>query len=516
MDEAKPARMSERRLYPHRADWVAGVSVAALAIPQSLAYAEIAGMPAHIGLLAAALPPIAAGIFASSRYLQTGPVAMTSLLTFGALQNLAVPGSYEYVQAGVVLAIIVGLVRIVLGLLKAGVLAYLMSQPVLVGFSSAAAILIVASQVELVCGATATDGPLLGRAIVALSSPGDWNSGALMIAAMAAGLVLGGKRVHRLFPGVLFAVILGIVLNNSGMACGETLDAIPSLAPGWPSLVPWASFRQLIIPGGVIAIVGFAEPAAIARTLAARDRSPWDPDREFISQGVANLVAGLCGAFPVGGSFSRSSVAKLAGAQSQFTGLISGILVLAFLPFSSLLSNLPRAVLGAIVIVATVRLIRIGALLRLTRISWGQSFVAWSTFASTLIFSPRVDLGLIVGIGLATVVHLRRETMIRLGTTIDDQTLILSPSGVLYFGSAPGLSQTLVDQLAAHQDIQRVIVDLARLGRIDYTGVMEIKAFADACAAAGLGFQLRGIPGHAQGTLTRCLGDELETMCADC
>lgn len=144
-----------------RGDLVAGVSVAAIAIPQSLAYAEIAGMPVHIGLYAAAIPPIIAAFFASSRYLQTGPVAMTGLLTFGALATLQTPGTPAYVEAGILLALIVGIVRVLLGVMNAGILAYLMSQPVLLGFSSAAAILIVASQMELVLGLPQTEGPLL-------------------------------------------------------------------------------------------------------------------------------------------------------------------------------------------------------------------------------------------------------------------------------------------------------------------------------------------------------------------
>ena len=495
-----------------RGDIVAGISVAAIAIPQSLAYAEIAGMPVHLGLYAAAIPPLIAAFFASSRYLQTGPVAMTGLLTFGALATFHVPYSADYVAMGILLALIVGIVRVLLGILDAGILAYLMSQPVLLGFSSAAAILIVASQLELVLGLKQTGGPLIGRAAAAIAlRTAEWNPTAIGIAIVAACVVVFGKKLHRLFPAILVAVVAGVIANRVLKLPVESVGTIPEGLPTLSLNLPWDSVTELIVPGIVIAVVGFAEPAAIARTLAAQDREAWDPDREFLSQGVANVASALVGAFPVGGSFFRSAVAKLAGARTRFTGLIGGVIVFAFLPFASLLEPLPRAVLGAIVIVATVRLIRLRALFAMIRVSWGQSFIAWSTFFATLVFSPRVDLGLIVGVGLATAVHLRRESRIQLETIVRDGTLEIIPAGVLYFGSAPGLSQSLVNQLAEHDNdsIERVVVDLSELGRVDYSGALELQGFLEDCLTAGLDAKLRDIPEHAMGTLSRVLGKRL-------
>ncbi len=500
---------------PKRGDVVAGISVAAIAIPQALAYAELAGMPAHLGLYAAAVPPMVAAFFASSRYLQTGPVAMTGLLTLGALSLLETPGTPEYVQAGILLAFIVGVLRVGLGLMRAGVLAYLMSQPVLLGFSSAAAILIVASQAELILGIPVSDGPLLLRAMAAATHPANWNAAAVAVSGVTAAVVVGGKRLHRLFPGVLVAVVLGIAAKHLLHLDIPVLGDVPTGMPRVSLSLPWGELPSLVLPGLVIAVVGFAEPAVIARTLAAQDRQRWNPDREFISQGVANVASALVGAFPVGGSFSRSSVARLAGAQTRYTGFVAGALVLAFLPFADFLSELPRAVLGAIVVVATVRMIKVGEMLRMIRVTWGQSFVAWATFAATLALAPRVDQGLILGIALATAVHLRRESLIRLKTLVEDGTLVVCPQGVLYFGSAPGLSQALVDELAEHndEDIRRVVVDLSQLGRVDYTGVLALMGFIHDCEAAGLEARLRGIPDHARGTLSRSFGKQLDRLC---
>ena len=188
------------------------------------------------------------------------------------------------------------------------------------------------------------------------------------------------------------------------------------------------------------------------------------------------------------------------------------MIVFGLLPFADVLRDLPKAVLGTIVVVATVRLIRVVSLVKLIRVTWGQSVVAWATFLSTLVLAPRVDLGLITGIVLATAFHLRREVQIGLKSTVTNRTLEIVPSGVLYFGSAPGLSQSLMEQLALHRDIESVVVDLSMLGRVDYTGVQELKAFADDCVSAGLRFRIRNIPDHALGTMTRYLGDELPRM----
>jgi len=346
-----------------------------------------------------------------------------------------------------------------------------------------------------------------------LLHPDRWNLVTLGISAGTAVIIVGGKRLHRLVPGVLIAVVVGILLNRWLQLPLDTLGDIPARLPALQLEIPLRTLRQLIVPGGVIALVGFAEPAAIARTMAAQDRQFWDPNREFVSQGVANIASGLCGSYPVGGSFSRSSVAKLAGAQTRFAGMFSGMIVFALLPFADVLSALPKAVLGTIVVVATVRMIKVMSLLRLVRVTWGQSVVAWGTFLSTLLLAPRIDLGLITGIVLATAIHLRRETKLGLESTVTGRTLELVPSGVLYFGSAPGLSQSLVEQLATHKDIASVVVDLGMLGRVDYTGALELKAFADDCASAGLGFRIRNIPDHALGTMTRCLGDDLPRLC---
>jgi SulP family sulfate permease len=484
-----------------RGDVIAGISVAVILIPQALAYAELAGLPAYVGLYAAALPPLAASFFASSRYLQTGPVAMTALLTYGALAPLATAGSPEWVKLAALLALVVGVARVGLGLARAGVFAYFMSQPILLGFTSAAAILIIASQLPTALGVTAEGEGLLARAWWVLVHPGEWEAAAIILAVVTVILVLGGRRVHKLFPGVLIAVVIGLAFGTLTDYAGNTVGDIPSGFLPLSLDLPWGDLPSLLVSGVVIALVGFAEPASIARMFAVQDRERWSPSRELISQGVANLASGISGGFPVGGSFSRSSIARLAGAGSRWAGAITGLTVVAFLPVAGILGPLPRAILAAIVISAVYQLIQLIQLYRIYQISRPQAMIAWVTFAATLILAPRIELGVIIGVVLGIAVHLWRELVIRVDSGSEGRTLCLTPRGVLFYASAPPLNEALLDQLAAHPDTERLVIDLQKLGRIDYTGALSLRQVVEEARLAGLEVEVVGVPAQTRKTL---------------
>ena len=393
---------------PVPADLLAGLSVAMVLVPQSMAYAELAGLPSHLGLFASALPPILAAFFASSPYLQTGPVALTSLLTFGALAGMAEVGTPDYVAMAALLAMLVGLTRLLLGVLRLGVVTYLMRDPVVTGFTSAAAILILASQLPKALGVAAPDGGVLWRAGWSMGHVDHWEAASVVIAAVTVLLVLTGRRVvHRLFPGALLAVGGGVVISRLADYGGPVVGDVPTGLPDLSLDLPWGSTGSLLVGGVLIALVGYAEPASIARVFADADRQRWSADREFVSQGVANVAASISGSFPVGGSFSRSSLNRLAGAQTRWSGLVTGAAVLAFLPFADVLAPLPRATLGGVVVAAVVGLVRPVALVSMVRRSPGDALVAWATFAATLALAPRVEQGVLVGILLSLAVGLR-------------------------------------------------------------------------------------------------------------
>ena len=490
---------------PSLRDVLAGVSVALVLVPQAVAYAALAGLPPYLGLVSAALPPIAAAFLASSPYLQTGPVAVTSLLTFGALVNLAPTGSPDYALLASLLALLVGVIRTALGLLRMGVWAYLMSEPVLLGFTSASALLIVASQLPAALGLPPT-GSLVGDAASAVTSVGVWDPVAVMLSISTIGIVLGCRRLHPLFPGVLVSMVAGLLFSRSTSYAGAVVGALPTSFQIVAVDLPWASASVLWLPALVVALVGFAEPAAIARTYAARERRRWSPDRELVSQGVANVVAGVSGGFPVGGSFSRTSLNWLAGATSRWSGAVTGLAVLAFLPFAWLLSALPKAVISGIVIAAVLNLVRVRPLIRLWGLSKAQSLVAYSAFLLTLLLAPHIERAVLIGVLLSVAVHLWRELRPSVEVWIDGPTLHLAPHGVLWFGSAPGVEQAMLDALAQYPGARHVLVHMRGLGRVDLTGALALKALVRDARAADVEVTFEGVPSHARRILKTTLG----------
>jgi len=489
----------------HPRDILAGIGVALVLIPQSLAYAELAGVPAHHGLYVAALAPMAAAFFASSPWLQTGPGALTSLLTLGALLPMAEAGTADFLALASLLALVVGGARMVIGLFKLGWMAFLLSQPVIVGFTSAAAVLIIGSQVPGAFGVDPLSNNVGARVLWTLSHPGSWDSTALIISVATMALMLGSRRIHPAVPGVLIAGLLGLGFSLLTGYSGQTVGAIPADIPRPTLALPWARLPGLILPGIVIAMVGFAEVASVSQALATRERMAWDPDREFISQGAANLAAGLFGGFPAGGSFSRTSLNHLTGARSKWSGFVTGATVLLFLPFSHVLAPLPKATLAAVVIAAVWKLIRISPLLGLWRLSKPQALIGWVAFGLTLALAPHVEEAVILSVVLALGVHLWRELTPAHSVRQEGRSILLELRGVLWFGSAPTLEKALLDTLATAGDVERVVLDLGGLGRVDVTGALVLKQLRQNLEQAGLTVEFDHVPSHAE----RVLGELL-------
>ena len=388
---------------PSAGDLIAGVSVALLALPQGLAYAEIAGMPAKYGLYAAAIPSILAAIFASSPYLQTGPVALTALLTYGALEGLAQPFSPEFIELAALLALSVGVIRLILGILKLGKIAHLLTDAVITGFTTGAAILIIFSQLPKSLGVDDVKGGVLSAGWKSISNPELWELNAILFSIATIIVIFGGRFLHRLFPGVLIAVVCGIAISKVIGYSGSVVGELSSGFIPFKFSFEWGSLTDLLLPATIIAIVGFAEPAAIARTFAKEDKSSWNPNKEFVSQGVANLASAISNSFPVGGSFGRSSLNKIAGAETPWAGAITGVFVLAVLPLVFLLEELPSAILGATVIGAVIKLIKPIDFFKLVVDETQQGLIATGTLVATLLTAPRIDRGILIGLGLSLI-----------------------------------------------------------------------------------------------------------------
>jgi SulP family sulfate permease len=505
-----------RREVPTRpvlGDLVAGISVGVVLIPQAVAYASLAGLPASTGLLAAFAAPLGAAFFASSPYLATGPVAITSLLVLGGLTGLAPAGSAGYVALAALLALFVGLIRLALGLTGGGVLAYLMSQPVLAAFTAAAALLIVFSQVPAAVGVAADSDRPGQAAFDALADPAAWTTSAVVFAVVTVAAMLLVRRLPATFPIVPMLVGGAVILAATTGLGGPTVGAVSISGVPNPLDLPWGDSLQLVVPALVIALVGFAEPAAISRRLAAEDRQHWSSDRELVSQGVANLASGMAGGYPVGGSFSRSTLNRLAGARTRWSGLVAGLLVLAFLPFAELLENLPRSVLAGIVIASVLRLVDPRPVLRFWRLGRIQFTTAAVTYVASLVLAPRLDLAVLLGVGMATLVHLWRELHLQVPAEYADGVLHVRPSGVLYFASAPGLEDAVNNLLAEHPGTERLRVELEGLGRLDVTGAMALSTLLDEVREAGITAEVCSVPPQLRRIVARVLADDLADEC---
>ena len=477
---------------------MAGFSVGLVLIPQAMAYAALAGLPSRHGLFAAAVAPIAASFFASSPYLQTGPVALTALLTLGALVPLAAEGSADYVRLAALLALVVGITRVLVGVLKGGWISYMMSRPMLDGFASGAAILIISSQLPGAAGVQAPSGGVLPRAFWTLAHPGSWEVAALVLTTVTIAVIYGGRRIRPLMPGVLIATVAGLTFSIVTGYTGPTVGDIPVGFPPFSLDLPWTSLPVLVLPGFVIALVGFAETTFIARIYATRERIAWSPNQEFISMGAANVASSVFGGFPVGGSFSRSSLNYLSGARTRWSGAVTGVTVLLFLPFAQVLAPLPRAILSAIVIVAVIPLIRLRPLASLWRLSGPQAAVGWITFVLTLWLAPHIEQAVVLGILAAVSVHIWRELKPGIESWSDARGVHLKPKGVLWFGSAAYLRRIAAERVAQVPEATTLILHLGGLGRIDFTGALVLRELMDEAADGGLEVELEGVPEHAE------------------
>ncbi len=498
---------------PSRGDLVAGLSVSLILIPQGMAYAQLAGLPPIHGLYAAAAAPILGAFAGSSPYLQTGPVAMTSLLTLGALAPLAPEGSAEFIAYAALLAVVVGVVRLLLGLLSAGAFAYLLSEPAINGFLVAGAIMIVASQVPALVDVDSKSGNPLRAAGAALAQPTAWQLAAAGLGLATVLFLVLARRLGPLFPAVPLVAVAGLLVGDLTAYPGALVGQIPTGLPPVTLDLMWSALPQLLIPGTAIAIVGFAEPVAIARRFAAEDRQRWDPNRELVGQGLANLAAGFAGGYPTGGSLSRSALNRAAGATTRWSGAITGLLVLAALPMADLLSALPRAVLAGLVVTAALPLLDPRVFTRQWRLSPLQAGVAVATFLATLAFAPRIERGVLVGVGLAVAVHLWRELHLHVPSELtSDGTLHVRPQGVLYYASAPALQDRLVDIVACHPTARRIVLHLNGLGRIDLSGMLTIRAVLD---DLHLPVTLADVPKHGQRLVSRVLSEASLTPDSD-
>lgn len=491
-----------------RGEASASLTVAVVMIPQSVAYAALAGMPLVTGLYATFLPMLVAVLFGSSTRLSVGPSALTSVLVGTALIGLAEPGSAQWVALAAWLALLSGLLQVALGAGGASWVLNLVSSPVLTGFSQAAALLIIASQLPALLG---LQGPLESL----------WQSPRFDLAATGYGLVslvlfVVARRVAPRLPVVLMVVAAAALLSQwtGYSAVGAVIGALPVglPAPYWPGWPGWDTMATLVVPAMVITLVSSLEMASSAKIEAQHDGRRWDASRDLVGQGLGKLVSGLSGAFPTSTSFSRSAITLYSGARTGWATVSAALVVLLVLLFlTPALAHVPRAVLAAVVVAAVANLVRPRALPGLWQINRVEAGIALATFAVTLLTAPRIYWGVLTGVllGLAHFLYLRlHPRIIEVGLHPDgslrDRHLWTLPplapglyalrmDDELDFASATALERAITEHLAASAHVKHVCLFAHPINRIDVTGVETFMQLRLRLAERGITLHISGI-----------------------
>ncbi len=398
-----------------RSDLAAGLTVGAMLVPQAMAYALLAGLPPAVGLYAATVPVVVYALFGTSRQLAVGPVAIVSLLTASALAPLVEEGTTGYLTAAAVLALMVGIVHLVLGLGRLGFLVNFLSHSVLVGFTAAAAIIIGFSQAKHIFGISVAGKDHFYQTVLEFfRSVGDTNQTTMVLGIVALGGLFTLKKLTPRIPAALVVVVGSIAavevfgLEERGVkVVGSIPDSLPVFSI--PS-VDASIVGNLAGTAMVITLVGFMESIAVAKVYARRHRYEVEPNSELIGLGAANVAAGLFGGYPVTGGFSRTAVNDTAGARTPLASLITAGIVLATIAFlTPLLSSLPNAALGAIIIMAVIGLVDIAEMRHIAAVKRSDLIGLSVAFFATLILG--IELGIVVAVVASMLVVFARMSM---------------------------------------------------------------------------------------------------------
>ena len=521
-------------------DLVAAVIVTIMLIPQSLAYAMLAGLPAEVGLYASVLPLIAYGIFGTSRTLAVGPVAVVSLMTASAIGEIAAQGTSTYVAAAMLLALMSGVMLIAMGLFRLGFVANFLSHPVISGFITASGLLIAASQLKYVLGVPA-GGSTLTEIVAGLAQTvGQTNAATLAVgAAVLAFLYFVRLRLKAMLTGAGMApraaefitkagpvlAVAGTILATSFFGLGERgvalVGAIPSGLPV-PAVPPLdlELIRTLAVPALLISLIGFVESVSVAQTLAAKRRQRIIPDQELIGLGAANVASAISSGYPVTGGFARSVVNFDAGAQTPAAGMFTAIGIAgATLFLTPLLADLPRATLAATIIVAVLSLVDLGAIRRV----WTYSKIDFSAMAATILGTLflGVETGVVAGVALSLLLHLYRSSrphmaivgnvpgtehfrnVERHAVTTCPEILSIRVDESLYFANSRYLEDRIAELTADRPELRHLILMCPAVNAIDASALESLEEINHRLGAAGITLHLSEVKGPVMDRLKR-------------
>ena len=526
-----------------KADIIAGVTVGFVIVPQSMAYAQLAGLGPQYGLYASFLPVLIGAIMGSSRQLSTGPVAVVSLLTAAALGEIVTdPSSYAVYAA--LLALIVGLFQFSLGILRLGFVINFLSHPVVTGFTNAAAIIIGASQLPKVFGIRVINSndtewvswcqPLSfiermenvdssGLHTICNADQSYETIARLLEAAlfythlptlaMALMGVLGIVVLQRFFPRMPAILTVAVISTAAsflidyeamGGAIVNSIDIDGLFSFKIPSF-DFNAMGTLFIYAITISLIGFMEAISVAKSMAATTKQRLDVNQELIGQGLSNIASSFFQGYAVSGSFSRSAVNLTAGAVTGFSSVVTAIIVgLTILWLTPLLYHLPQATLAAIILMSVVNLIHFSPLRHAWKVEKHDGWVGLLTFIMTLIFAPHLENGIAFGIIMSLGLFLYRtmepnftELSVQKGSIIasrfvDDTTEVSNAvkiakwSGSLYFANAAYFETKLLELISNNKELKYIIVDVASIVQVDASGEQVLRNLVESCSDSGV------------------------------
>ncbi|WP_054032832.1 SulP family inorganic anion transporter [Desulfatitalea tepidiphila] len=495
-------------------DLFAGLTVAVVAVPQSMAYALIAGLPVSFGLYASIVPTIIGCLWGSSSHLITGPTTAVSLVVFSTLSSLAEPNSAGYIEMALFLALMVGALQLIMGVARLGTLLNFVSHAVLIGFTTGAAALIAFKQLPALLGLKIEKTSVFFEHLFNIIT----NLHEIEIISLGLGtltivIILGFKKFRPNWPGTLLAMVaVGSLvaifdLDRQGVAVvGAVSGDIP--LPGLPDMHLLAQAGKLAPGALAIAILGLVEAVSIAKSIADQTRQRINVNQEFIGQGLANVSAALFSGYAGSGSFTRSAVNFRAGARTPLSGIISGIAVaLTVLIAAPLAAKLPISALAGVLVVVAYDMIRVRDIVRTLKTTRGDAAVLVITFASTLLLN--IEFAIYVGVLLSIGLHLAATSHPRIQSVVPDpatgkmrassygetccQMEIVAIEGSLFFGSAAFVLDDLQRRLRSRPQTANLLIRMHKVNTMDASGVHVLEILLDEVRRRGGGIYFSGV-----------------------
>ena len=521
-------------------DMMAAVIVTIMLVPQSLAYALLAGLPPEAGIYASIVPIVLYAIFGSSRVLAVGPVAVVSLLTASAVGQVAETGTAGYAIAALTLAALSGGFLVLLGLLRLGFLANFLSHPVIAGFITASGILIAMSQLKHILGVSA-HGHTLPEMVQSIVEHLDQSN--LITLGIGVSAIVFLFWVRGNLKPLLNRMNLGPLLTDLLTKAGPVFAVVATTLSVWgfdlaqdgvrivgdvpQSLPPFTMpgfdldlLQQLMVPAILISIIGFVESVSVAQTLAAKKRQDIDPNQELIGLGAANLGAAFTGGFPVTGGFSRSVVNFDAGAETPAAGVFTAIgLAIAAVALTPLVYYLPNATLAATIIVAVMSLVDFSILKKTWTYSRSDFIAVAATIILTLGFG--VEVGVAAGVGISIILHLYKTSVPhvaevglvpgtqhfrnihRYDVETDPALLTLRVDESLYFVNARFLEDLVKHRVVDGGGVKNVILMFSAVNEVDFSALESLEAINERLKSLNVGFHLSEVKGPVMDRLSR-------------